>query len=72
MPGLPAGKQGFYYMAARLFYLFGQSNVVNLPVDSLFMALCTPILWDVTFRVFDENTAKIATIILLVLPGFLV
>jgi 4-amino-4-deoxy-L-arabinose transferase-like glycosyltransferase len=72
MPGLPAGKQGFYYMAAGLFYLFGQSNVVNLPVDSLFMALCTPILWDVTFRVFDENTAKIATIILLVLPGFLV
>lgn len=72
--GVPiaAGKEGFFYLLAALYYVFGAYEVSGLIVNAALSAALLPILYDTTRRLFGRESARVAVIIAAVLPSFVV
>ena len=71
-PALPSGKEGFIYMLAGLYKLFGSFPVAGVAVNAVFSAALIPVTVDTTKRLFGAKTARWVPPLLLFLPGFLV
>ena len=72
MPGLPAGKDGFFYLLAILYSVFGNQASAGMAVDAAFAAAMIPLLYDATDRLFGEKAAKYIPPLCLFMPGFLI
>lgn len=70
-PPLPHGKEGFYYLLAGLFWLFGPHNMVGLIVNAALAAALVPLLTDLTRRLLGDVAAVYAPRLVLLLPGLL-
>jgi 4-amino-4-deoxy-L-arabinose transferase-like glycosyltransferase len=74
LAGVPiaAGKEGFYYLLAALYYVFGTYQVAGLVVNAALGAALLPVLHDTTRRLFGSEAAKVAVLVAAVLPSFLI
>jgi hypothetical protein len=70
-PALPAGKEGFYYLLAGLYWLFGAHPVAGLAVNAAMGAALVPLLSDITHRLFGAEAARRAAPLVVLFPGVL-
>ncbi|MEY2448332.1 MAG: hypothetical protein QOH79_1808 [Acidimicrobiaceae bacterium] len=69
---IAAGKEGFFYLLAGLYYVFGTYQVSGLIVNAALSAALLPVIHDTTRRLFGPAAAKAAVVMVAVLPCFLV
>ena len=72
MPGLPAGKDGFFYLLAYLYQIFGNQAGAGMAVDAAFAAAMIPLLYDATNQLFGKKAARYIPALCLFMPGFLI
>lgn len=72
MPHLPSGKEGFYYLLAGLYWVFGPHQVAGLAVNAALSAALIPIVTDSTRRLFGDHGTRYVAPLLLLLPGLFV
>ena len=70
-PVLPSGKEGFYYMLAGLYWLFGAHSVAGLVVNAALAAAIVPLTTDTTRRLFGPEAAARVPAILVLLPSLM-
>nr|MDP8928068.1 hypothetical protein [Actinomycetota bacterium] len=71
MPKLPAGKEGYYYLLASLYWAFGAQPVAGLVVNAVLSASIVPLVTDTTRRLFGTAAADRVPPLLLILPSFM-
>jgi len=71
LPRIPSGKEGFYYLLAGLYWVFGASPSAGLAVNATFAAALVPLVTDTTRRLFGERAARYAAPLALLTPGVL-
>jgi hypothetical protein len=69
---LPGGKEGFFYLLAVIYRLFGSYPLAGVIVNSVFAAALVPVMSDLTRRLFDDSAAKYAPPLVVLLPGYLI
>lgn len=69
MPAITHGKEGFYYLLAALYWVFGSHAAAGLAVNAIFGAALVPIVSDTTHRLFGPAAARYAGPLVVVLPG---
>ncbi len=69
MPSLPAGKEGYYYVLAGVYWIFGHSTWAGVALNAMLAALLVPVVTDTTWRLFGRPAARYATAIVVVVPG---
>jgi hypothetical protein len=70
-PGLPFGKEGFFYELAILYRVFGTHLASGVVVNCVFAALLVPVVTDTTRRLAGHDAARTAAVLVVVLPGLL-
>ncbi len=71
-PDLPAGKEGFYYLLAALYRVFGPHRVAGLVVNALFSAALVPLMYDTTRRLFSSDAARYVPPLIVLVPNLLI
>lgn len=69
LPPVPGGKEGFYYMLAGLYWLFGSYTVAGLAVNATLAAGLVPVMSDLTNRLFGPAAARYAVPLVVAFPG---
>ncbi len=69
MPDLPAGKEGYYFLLAGLYWVFGEHAVAGLVVNAALSAALVPLMTDTTRRLFGWDAAMRVAPILVLLPS---
>ena len=68
-PFVPHGKEGFYYLLAGLYWIFGSYTASGLAVNAALAAGLIPLMSDTTHRLFGASAARYAAPLVVVLPG---
>lgn len=68
-PDLPAGKEGFYYLLAALYWLFGSHDAAGLAVNATLAAALVPIVSDTTRRLVGTGAASYVPPLVVLIPG---
>jgi len=68
-PRLPAGKEGFYYLLAGLYRVFGPFTAAGLVVNAAMAAALVPVLTDLTRRLFGVDASRYAGPLIVLMPG---
>ena len=71
-PELAAGKEGFYYLLAALYRVFGPHRVAGLAVNAVLSAAIVPLMYDATRRLFDEHSARYIPPLVVLVPNLLI
>lgn len=71
MPYLPAGKEGFYYVLAGLYWLFGAYTAAGLVVNATLAGALVPVVSDTTRRLFGEEAAARVPPLVVLMPGLM-
>ena len=71
-PYVGPGKEGFYYLLAGLYRVFGAFPVAGLAINAWFSASLVPLLYDITRRLFGAKAGWYAALIVMLQPGFLI
>lgn len=66
---LPGGKEGYYYLLAGLYWVFGAHPVAGLVVNAALAAALVPIVSDTTYRLFGPRAALWAAPLVVLVPG---
>lgn len=69
LPALSGGKEGFYYLLAGLYRVFGSYTAAGLAVNAVLAAGLVPVMYDVTRRLFGPAAARYAVPLVVVFPG---
>lgn len=69
MPELPAGKEGYYFLLAGVYWMFGVHAVAGLVVNAAMSAAMVPLMTDTTRRLFGPTAAMRVPPILILLPS---
>jgi hypothetical protein len=70
-PYVPSGKEGFYYLLAGLYWVFGSHTAAGLAANATFAAALVPLSTDTTRRMFGPVAARYAAPLCVLLPGLL-
>lgn len=70
-PVVPPGKEGFYYLLAALFWIFGTHLAAAVAVNATLAAAIVPLMADSTRRLFGESAARYVPPLVVLMPGFL-
>ena len=68
-PFVPDGKEGFYYLLATLYWVFGPYTAAGLAVNAGLSAAFVPLMSDTTNRLFGPAAARYAGPLVVLLPG---
>lgn len=68
-PRVGRGKEGFYYMLAGLYWLFGFHTAAGLAVNATLAAGLVPVMTDATHRLFGSRAARYVPYLVVLLPG---
>lgn len=68
-PYIPDGKEGFYYLLAALYWVFGGQTTAGLVVNATLAAALVPIVSDTTHRLFGEKAAARVPALVVLMPG---
>jgi 4-amino-4-deoxy-L-arabinose transferase-like glycosyltransferase len=69
MPRLSSGREGFFYLLAGLYWLFGPHMAAGMALNAALGAGLVPLVTDTTRRLFGPEAAKRAAPLMLLLPG---
>jgi 4-amino-4-deoxy-L-arabinose transferase-like glycosyltransferase len=69
MPRLSSGREGFFYLLAGLYWLFGPHMAAGMALNAALGAGLVPLVTDTTRRLFGRETARWAAPLMLLLPG---
>ncbi|MDQ3896137.1 MAG: hypothetical protein M3326_02610 [Actinomycetota bacterium] len=69
LPLVPHGKEGFYYMLAGLYWVFGFHTAAGLAVNATLAAALVPVMSDATDRLFGPRAARYVPYLVVLLPG---
>jgi hypothetical protein len=70
-PALPDGKEGYYYLLAGLFWLFGTYNLAGLIVNATLSAALVPVVSDLTRRLVGDEASRYVPPLVVLMPGLL-
>ena len=70
-PYVPSGKEGFYYVLAGLYWVFGVHTAAGLAFNATVGAALVPLTTDTTRRLFGPAAARYAAPLTVLLPGML-
>ena len=70
-PTLPSGKEGYYYLLAGLYWLFGPHAIAGLVVNAAFAAALVPLTTDTTRRLFGREAARRVPPVVVLLPSLM-
>ena len=70
-PALIDGKEGYYYLLAGLYWLFGPHTLAGLIVNAALAAALVPIVSDLTRRLVGRDAAAYVPVLVVLLPGLL-
>jgi hypothetical protein len=68
-PVLAAGKEGFYYLLAGLYRVFGTRMAAGIVVNAIAAAALVPLVSDTTRRAFGSKAARYVPALVVLLPG---
>lgn len=71
LPPLPAGKEGYYYLLAGLYWLLGEHSISGLVLNAMFGAALVPVVSDTTRRLFGAEAAARVPPLVLLLPSMI-
>jgi len=71
MPSLPRGREGFYYLLAGIYRVFGPYKWAGLVVNATLSAALVPIIWDTTRRLFGHRAAYFVPPLVVLVPGLI-
>lgn len=71
-PDLPAGKEGYYYLLAGIYRLFGPHRVGGLAVNAVLSAAIVPLLYDATRRLFGADAARPVLPLVVLFPNLII
>ncbi len=71
-PVLPSGKEGFFYLLAAVYWLFGPTLEAGLVLNAVMAAALVPVLSDLTRRLIDSSAARHVPPLAVLTPGLLV
>ena len=69
---LPQGKEGYFYVVAFLYRVFGFYSVAALALNAVLGAALVPLITDVTRRLFGREEMRYVPVLITCLPAFLV
>lgn len=69
LPRLVGGKEGFFYLLAGIYWVFGAHMVGGIAVNAAFGASLVPLVTDTTRRLFGDAAARYAPALMVFLPG---
>lgn len=69
LPRLPGGKEGYYYLLASVYWLFGPFTWAGVALNAVLAAALIPIVSDTTHRLFGDAAVRYVPMILLLVPG---
>lgn len=69
LPLLPGGKEGYYYLLAGLYWVFGPEKFAGVALNAALAAALVPIVADTTRRLFGPRAARYAAPIMVLVPG---
>lgn len=69
MPTIPPGKEGFYYLLAGIYWIFGAYSSAGLVVNAAMASALVPIVADTTRRAFGRSAAWYVAPLVVLLPG---
>ena len=72
MPHLPGGKEGFYYLLAGLYWVFGPFSTAGLALNAAFAAGLLPVVSDSTRRLFGEAPVRYVAPLVVLVPGLFI
>lgn len=70
-PYVPSGKEGFYYLLAGLYWVFGASTGAGLAANAALAAGLVPLVADTTRRLFGREASHYAAPLTVLIPGLL-
>lgn len=70
-PTFSAGKEGYYYLLAGLYFIFGPSTWAGVALNALFGAALVPLTADTTRRLFGSAAARYAPLVMVLTPGLI-
>lgn len=72
LPRLPGGKEGYYYLLAGLYWVFGAFQSTAVVVNAALAAALVPVISDTTGRLFGPVAARCAAPLVVLLPGLFI
>ncbi len=69
MPTLLGGKEGFYYLLAGLYWVFGPFTAAGMALNAACGAALIPLVTDTTRRLYGSRAAGYVAPLMLLLPG---
>ena len=66
-----AGKEGFFYGLAGIYWLFGPHPIAGLALNAAFAGVLVPLVADTSRRLFGPAAIRPAALMVALLPGFL-
>ncbi len=72
MPKLPAGKDGFYYLLAGLYWVFGPTKLGGVALNAVLAAALVPVVADTTRRLSTAAAARSVPIVMVLVPGMVI
>lgn len=72
LPRLPGGKEGYYYLLAGLYWVFGAFQWTAVVVNAVLAAALVPMISDTTRRLFGPVPARYVAPLVVLLPGLFI
>jgi 4-amino-4-deoxy-L-arabinose transferase-like glycosyltransferase len=72
MPDIVGGKEGFFYLLAGLYWVFGPFTVAGMALNAALAAALVPLVTDTTRRLYGAGAARYAAPLMLLLPGLFI
>ena len=72
MPQLGGGKEGYYYLLAGIYWVFGVHTAAGLAVNAMFAAALVPVATDLTHELFGERPARYAAPLVVLFPSIFI
>jgi len=69
MPHLAAGKEGYYYILAGLYWVFGPYTSSGLVLNAALSAALVPVVSDTARRLLGDRAARLVPPLVVLLPG---
>jgi hypothetical protein len=69
---IAAGKEGFFYGLAGIYWLLGPHPLAGLVLNAAFASVLVPLVADTSRRLFGPATVRPAALMVAFLPGFLI
>jgi len=69
LPSLTKGKEGFYYLLASLYWVFGSYTAAGLALNATLSAALVPVVSDTTNRLYGQKAAHYVAPLVLLMPG---